>query len=282
MAGSYMDAPRARMSYDRDGSIATVITVAGKQTLLNTNQLRAMNSEEEVGAFNLQGNRLAIIFPVPVDIAALFAPNFAGWTLETSKDTTNGADGSWDSHGLIVAPTQPGVRPAYRQRANLSLTQPGLLSTGVRGVRVRNPAADTGIAPAALHVYADVETADIAALAFWQPDTNAAVPPAYFDWGNVARASSADRSFRLKNLSSDLTATGISIYADALTPGSPSVAGEHTFSVDGGATFRSNVTVASLSPGQISNPIIVRRSLPINAQVSTWSARLAADVTTWS
>ncbi len=285
MAGNYMDAPASRLAYDRDGSVGTAFTASGLMTALSAAQLQALNSEAETGLTLATQQVLAIIFPAPVDIAAVFlaisGSNYPNWSLQTSKDSTTGLDGTWTDHPPIVGALR-NTKPQYRQESQLNFTTPGTPSQAVRGVRI-NYGSNTSAPIRAFHIYGDLSTSvAVDRVAFWHPDLDEEVPPAYFDWGNTPRGSSADRSFRIKNLSPDLTANDVTIYAQALTAGVPSVAGMHSLSSNGGSTFLTNITVDELAPGEISSELILRRVVPMNAQVSVWSARLAADVTSWT
>ncbi len=284
MAGNYMDAPATRLSYDRDGSIGAFFTSAGVLDQLTAGELRTINSEAETGVVMASQSRVAIVFPAPMDVAAVFFSTSAAsptWSLETSVDTTTGIDGTWITHQTLVNSLKD-VKPNYRIISQLLMTIPGTPSQNVRGVRLSaSSAASSSIR--ALHIYADVSTlATTDRLAFWHPTLDEELEPNYFDWGNVPRGSSADKSFRIKNVSSDLTANDVTIYMEALTPGVPSVAGMHTISENGGATFLSSVTLTELLPGDLSSVLIVRRTVPLNAQVSVWSARIAADVANWT
>jgi hypothetical protein len=116
-------------------------------------------------------------------------------------------------------------------------------------------------------------------LALWHPTLDQRVTPAYFDWGNVPRSSSADRLFRVKNVSSTLTASSVRVAMEALTDTTPSVPGQHSISSDG-TTFLAQVNIGSLSPGAISGPLTLRRVIPSNAVLSLWSFRVFAESTT--
>lgn len=282
MAGNYMDDPALRVSYDRDGSIGAFFTSAGLMEQLTATELRTLNGEAETGVALASQSTVAIIFPAPMDIVAVFfATNTSNtFILETSTDTTTGIDGTWIAHTAAVNALRD-VKPNYRVLSQLYTTLPGAPSEAIRGVRMRG--GDQSSTVKAFHIYADyASTATPDRLAFWHPTLDQELPPAYLDWGNVPRSSSADKSFRIKNLSGDLTASDIGVYMDALTPGSPSVTGMHTLSDNGGSTFLSTLSIAELLPGAISSELIVRRTVPSNAPVSVWSARVAADVTTWS
>lgn len=284
MAGNYMNAPASRLAYDRDGTIGVSVTASGIITQLTQADLQLLNDEAE-GALTLTTRaRLALVFPAPIDIEAIFwalSSSALTWTIETSKNTTTGIDGTWTVQVPAGTSFLKDVRPGYRIADFLTPMLDGSPSRGVRGIRFTTPSNVT-IGFRALHIYGNLSsTATPDRLEFWSPSVDGEVSATQFDWGNVPRGSSADRTFRIKNMSSSLVAEGVEVYVESLTPGSPSVPGMLLFSI-GGGPFAPSVTVGDLDPGEISPVITLRRNIPSNAQVSVWSARLVADVTSWT
>lgn len=284
MAGNYMDAPASRIAYDRDGSVGVSVSAAGVPTMLNISQMQAFNAESEAATAPPTGSRrVAIIFPIPMDLKAFFLAmgGVNTVTIETSKDSTTGVDGTWTQQVSALGYSRD-VKPNYRRADQVTTLPSGAANLDVRGIRFSGATADLQTVRA-FHVYGDPASgATPDRIAAWHPTLDQPLPPTQFDWGNVPRSSSADRSFRIKNLSATLTAEDIDVYTEALTPGVPSVAGMHTISGNGGSTFLSSFTIDSLAPGAISDVLILRRTVPDDAQVSVWSARVAADVTTWT
>lgn len=284
MAGNYMDAPSDRIAWDRDGSVLAFIQQDGSVVAQSAATRRALNAESDTPTV-LSNNvvRVAVVFPLPMDCYAVFIASQSATPLvyvETSKDTTNGLDGTWSSQSLTNLNTNKSVKPAYRVRAQLHDLQPNSLSTGLRGVRFSTHSSSFSTLRA-FHIYGvPSATATTDRLALWHPTDDIKLPTTWFDWGNTPRSSSADRQFRIKNLSADLVATDIDIYIEALTPGTPSVSAMHTLSTDG-VNFAVAAGLASLNPGAISPVLTLRRVVPADALVSTWSARLAADVNLW-
>lgn len=288
-----MNALSPRIAWDRDGSIMTYIGIDGVVLNSTTAVRREVNSENGTGApcspsGAASSSRIAVVFPVPMDLTTIFIATDDAYMpyphiIETSKDTTNGIDGAWETQNIIDwVPNQP-VKPNYRQAVSCRTLLPGTPSIGVRGIRMstNSPSGFRGILRA-LHLYgAPSATATKDRLALWHPTTDTVLPPTWLDWGDVPRGTSSDRSFRIKNLSVTLTAQNIGLYIEALTAGVPSVAGMHTMSDTAGATFQSTLTIATLAPGALSAVFILRRVVPSNAQVSVWSARIVADVTQW-
>lgn len=287
MAGNYMDEPGHRIAYDRDGSIvADVNALTGVVTRLDTASVRTLNDETD--STYTAATYLAVCFPIPMDLVAVFVrttTTTATTVIETSKDSTNGLDGTWDDQQQNGFVSNGAVVPDYRLLAQLRTLIPGGVSNAVRAVRLRrtNGAAGTVGGCRAIHLYgAPAASATTDRLALWHPTVDVRMPEAHLDWGNVPRASTADKQFRIKNLSATLTAVEVNLYMESLTTASPPVSGMHTFSLDGGSTFTPSGEIAALAPGEISPVITLRRVVPANAQLSVWSARVVADVFQWS
>ena len=284
MAGSYMDAPAMRMAYDRDGSVGISVTASGVLTQIPASSLQLLNDESERIYSAVASTRsVIIVFPIPVDLRAIFLSNQTTVTTEiaTSRDTTTGLDGTWTTQFGATTYNKP-VAPNYRMASELLMLPSMSANLGVRGVRLLGPSNNI-TQLSALHLYGNPSSsATPDRIAAWHPTLDQPVSPSYFDWGNVARSSSADRTFRIKNLSNNLTANDIDVYVEALNPGVPSLAGMHTLSDNGGASFLPGLVIPKLDPVQISPVMTLRRNIPNNAQVSVWSARVAADVREWT
>ena len=282
MAGNYMNAPASRLAYDRDGSIMATRDITGTLTVFTGTQTKLMNSESEAGITLTAQSGLILLFPMPMDLSAVFfsETTYSDWTLESSVDTTTGLDGTWITHRSPVVPNKQ-VKPNYRIETNLVSFLAGSAQERIRGIRISKATIVTTTWKA-LHVYGEPsDNATKDRLEIWHPTLSQKIGPSYLDWGNVPRSSSADIQFRVKNLSPVLTADQCTVYVEALTPGVPSVAGMHTLSDNDGATFLPSVTIPSLAPGEVSGALILRRVVPATAQVASWSARVAVDVTTW-
>lgn len=290
MAGNYMDAPNYRLPWDSDGSVLTFISANGEVVAGTGTERRTINSESDSGVSPPTNTpTVAVVFPEPIDITAVFASHDAEgstitWTVQLSKDTTNGYDGTWTTiHSGLALPTV--VRPLYREESRLIWLNSGAVANGVRGVRFRSSSYQTGT-PSwtmnAIHVYGSPSaSASKDRIAFWHPTNNAQVSPSYLDWGNVPRSSSATRQFRLKNLSNTLDAVDLEMQIESLFPGVPSVAGMHLLSEDGGNTFTNLIQIPSLSAGSISPIYQIRRVVPASASLGVWAARIIVEVAAW-
>jgi hypothetical protein len=192
-----------------------------------------------------------------------------------STNTTNGLDGTWTQVGPNVpVPSHPSVAPYYRDGI-ISAT-----SLGIKALRIKLAGALGGFST--LHLYGNPSAGQNPnRLAIWHPTTDTHVTGPYFDWGDVPRSSSQDRTFRVKNLSPTLNAVGIGLGLEALTDTAPSVPGQHTLSTDG-TTFTATISISDLAPGGISPVLTMRRVTPTNATLGTWAGRLFAQATSWS
>jgi len=286
MAGNYPDAPSWRMAYDRDGTQGYLISSTGVITQLTSGNLATLNDEGEsyLTVTNGSPSSVVFIFPELRDVDALFychllASPFAvptTMTVAVSVNTTNGLDGTWSTIGTVVPP-KVAVKPAYRT---------GILSSTALAVRaVKFTAVNGGGASwdaSAIHLYGEPAPGENPnRLALWHPTLDQRVTAAYFDWGNVPRSSSADRTFRVKNLSASLTGSSIRVAMEALTDSTPSLPGWHSLSMDG-TTFLAQVTIGTLAPGAISGVLTLRRITPSNAALSLYSMRVFAEATGWA
>lgn len=289
MAGSYPDSPSWRMAIDRDGTQGYQISETNVVTQLSAAQMQMLANEADdyvVGASNAANGYLMLIFPEARDIDGFFvdvdAPSElypVSWAMEVSADTTNGLDGTWTqiASGTAAAGGVDAVSPAYR--TVVSTTQ-----LAQRAIRVRRSVAGTSgeMRIAAFHVFGEPSPGENPdRLALWHPTLDERVTPAYFDWGNVPRSSSGDLLFRVKNLSSTLTASSVRVAMETLTDGTPSVPGQHSLSF-GGGSFLAQVTIGDLAPGATSGQVTLRRITPSNAQLGLFAFRVFSEADSWS
>lgn len=299
MAGFYPDVPAPRLAYDRDGTVGFVIDLSTNSvSQMSAGNLVTLNDESSGSILLINaGNSTmdyayGLIFPELRNIIGVrnFHSGFGqtgGGSLQYTTNSSNGVDGTWTSIG---ATGYSDVTTGFSSTVlRTGITAISML--GVKGFRIRrnvgpNFGANSWYA-LTLHLYGSIsagQTPD--RLRMWHPaldeplDDNTSADGAYLDWGDVVRSTTQDRTFRVKNNSSTLTANSINIAASALTDAAPTLITQYTFS-DGGA-FGASVTVTSLSPGAISGVITVRRTTPSNAALSLWTLRITADPGSWT
>lgn len=286
MAGNYPDVPSWRMAYDRDGTQFFRL-LNGVVTQLTSGEVSAMNDEDPdaapVTSNEVPNGSLIAIFPEVRDLDGFYC---VAWTLArdrnasitvyVSADTTNGVDGTWTQLiASYASPYSSSIVPGYRT-AIKSVT-----ALAIKGVKV-SLTGGWACNIDAMHLYGEpVPGANPDRLEIWHPTNDERVTPAYFDWGNVPRGSSADKLFRVKNISPSLTAESIRVAMEIATDGTPSVPGQHTLSV-GGGSFLSQVNVGDLAPGAISQPVTLRRVTASDAQLGVFAFRVFAEAQVWA
>lgn len=266
MAGSYPDPPSWRMGFDRDGTQAFRIT-AGVLSQVTSADLIMLNNES-TDSVSL-GDAVVFLFPEKRDFQGFFI-RAAGSAVavEVSSTTTNGIDGTWETVGTFDARGAT-VVPDYR-------TPTATSKSGVQGVRFTG----TGVANA-IHLYGGTTSGQPSdQLAFWSGWSDERIPPVALDWGTVPRTSSDDVSFRVKNLSTSLTARDVRVYMEALTDTAPSTPAQHVISA--GSAYLAEQTIEVLAPGALSALLTLRRVTPSNAQLGPTTFRLVAHADSWS
>lgn len=133
-----------------------------------------------------------------------------------------------------------------------------------------------------LHVYGEPDTTAIGSrLDFWQADIDQRFSPEDSDWGDVPLTTTKDRSFRVRNRSTDETAVNVRVALEAAASSTtPAPSGFFLLSLDG-VIWQGAILLASLSPGMLSPEIFIRMVVPSDAQLSNWSPRIIAEVEEW-
>lgn len=236
--------------------------------------------------------------------------------VEVSMDSTNGLDGTWFHLGDFKRGTIPRVsavganvttgatssatsRPVKDVFRNL-FTDSGvgihdLSGSGARNIKSmrifplyydsRGVASNDASGRFTLHLYGEPDTYAFGSnyLQGWRSDSDMRLGGATLSWGDVPLGSSEDKAFRIKNQSDTDTANDIHVYCEDLFQyPTPSPALQILFSIDGGVTWLSELTIASLGPGTISSEIRLRRVTPMNAVLTTWSPKIRFDTGSWS
>lgn len=123
-------------------------------------------------------------------------------------------------------------------------------------------------------------TSPVDSLMFWHPIYDRQLDADFFDWGNVARGSSADRRFRVRNASSQYTATDVVISMFEYGLPALSVAAQHFLSTDG-LNFAASVDVGTLHPHATSAALVLRRVTAPDSDYGSLDMQLLAHATDW-
>lgn len=286
MAGVYPDVPGIKFQYDLDGSAMGQIEADGTTiSTYSTGTMQTINNESsDVLALGVllqsPGKRPFVLFPEPRNLAgyymALVMDSFtSAETLQTSVDTTNGLDGTWVTQ---AGPTWANWSAAWRS----GITP--LVVTGIKAIRWtmrQTTGSNQNGWIAAFHLYGTIpSTSSPDRLRIWHPTLDQEMGAAGFDYGDFGRTGTIDRTFRVKNNSSSLTANSIVLSTGALTDTSPTVLSQMT--VSQGGAFASTQNIGALAPGAISAVCTLRIASLSNTTLGLWRQRLVATAGSWT
>lgn len=239
--------------------------------------------------------------------------------VDFSEDTTNGIDGEWTTlaNDMSIFPTDN--VPATIMGTGVR-TQDGVLVTDSGSVpeafptselyRHTYPVHGDGIRPVVarhvkglrfwprmasgtgslnrvnfqVHLYGRPDTtASNNFVRAWSPTLDQPMVPGWLAWEDHMISSSADKEFRVKNLSESLQANDITISAqDEYLYPVPSPKDQILFSLDGGDTWLAEVVIGALAPEAVSSMVQIRRTTPANALLGSWSPVITFDVGSWT
>lgn len=279
MAGLYPDAPGMKFQYHVDGSSG--FDAGG--TTFTSGLLSSLNDETQTNDLywgNGGVSYVGIVFPQLRDLAGIFYvvpdQSFASaFAISTSPDTTNGIDGTWT------------VRSTATPATGVSQYRTGITTLAVTGIKAIRAGISATISTngnrymTGLHLYGSIPASSTPdRLTLWHPTLNQELGGAALDFSDTARTYTFDKTFRVKNLSSSLTANSILLTTTALTDTSPTVVSQLTLSQ--GSGFASTQTITSLAPGAISAVCTVRFTVLSTATVGLWRQRVAANAGSWT
>lgn len=295
--GLYPDAPSRRVAWDRDGSVLTAMTydATAFAGILSAATRQALNDESEntsgfASGFFSAGASWAVLFPVAYTIVGWYlgfgklaspASDLRGKEpyLQWSPNTTNGIDGTWttlanlSSAGGAVQFDNP-----LKMRQNIVQTGGPLVSA--RGMRfgMRDLSAFGSCLCTSWHMFGT--RADTTRLAIWDGAVNQEHPGPYFDFAEVTRGLTYTKTFRVKNLSA-LTANGVVVSLETLTPQVPDVLAQLRFTTDG-VNYFSSINIGNLAPGALSAVITLRYIVDPAAALSLGWQRILAIASSFS
>ena len=343
--------PSPRIAYDRDGSFAFISRTVGADRSPFTVQPEAvqrLNADAQGGlvvsnawwdfADPMPGTTfISIVFPAPLRIDAWFGSAMSRWwysplgvttvvdlpldiEFETSRDTTNGLDGTWtmmtsksfeDLHLPLSPDEGTGILPDDTSAGNImgvvreskTIDDPmwrnadvegygwkrvfGSGRSLVRGVRIffprKPPSAVANYAYTVLHLHlygVPEDTATEDRLVVLDALTEEPLV-GNVSFGDIDHQDTDLRTIKIQNLSTTLTAEGVEVViADGYTRDALDASGSLALSLDG-TTWGDSLVLGDLAPEEISDEIQVRLSPEVGV-IGQRFARIEAEVEEWT
>lgn len=273
---TYAVATGPKMQFDRDGSTGFFRNAAASLRSLTSGEMTTLSGETGTTVSDATasgtGVTIGVIFPDTRDIVGFQTNSTAGGAnglLETSTNTTTGLDGAWTTRATT-----------YTTTANFRTAGLALALTGVKGIRITstNGASGTTVYKN-MHVYG-IPSTGISSdrLRIWHPTLNQEL--ASLDFGDPARESTYDATFRIYNNSSSQFANSVVVSTEALTDTSPTVLSQE--SISQGSGFASTQTITQLIPLALSAVLTLRFSVGAGATVGAWRQRVKAVAGSWT
>jgi hypothetical protein len=203
------------MSYDVDGTQVFLKSSSSSSiSQVSSATVQALNGELGSSLTITTGSSvdawLAFLFPQRRDVVGYFYSSAVGsWVLEWSNTTTTGADGSWSTLASSIGSVAL-VNPSYRTGV---ATVSALNASALRFRRtVSGTNTSGGISVA--HLYGSLTSGLGDRLAIWHPTLSQEMD--YFDFADITRGVTSTVQFRVKNMSSSLTASGVQVSSSVI------------------------------------------------------------------
>lgn len=285
MAGNYPDKSYFRLPYDGDGTVVlnnsgAEIPVASKRRTNSRNIIMEFTGLPFDGGWG--GSPYTFFFPTLMDIFGIGTQSYN--SVSTSVDTTTGVDGTWvtrpgaSGSSVSVGGGESSLRLKYRVVSWL----------GIRALKFTPASFDN---TKSLILWGSPSSLSVDKLLLWKNGSDARLDPWTLDFGDVARGGVAvTKSFRVKNCSDELKAVAplVSCESNILpanysnpTLSYPGTESFLSFSADE-VSWSSTLTLGDLDPGEISETVHVRLSVPGTAQLGVQSPRIRVAPASWT
>lgn len=133
-----------------------------------------------------------------------------------------------------------------------------------------------------LHLYGTYsENAASDSLVFWHPTSDSPLEMPDLDMRDTAVGTTSVKKFRLKNVSSTLSAQDVVLSKFTDIDTTPSILTQYYLSIDG-TTWLDSISIGTLAPGAVSSALWVSRNTPVNAQMSANVLGIKATVGSWA
>lgn len=254
-----------------NGFVFTALTGAQMQDMTNFNVVT-----NAVTAASTSMN-ICLVFPEPRTITAwsfAYAYDTVGRyaSIQTSSDTTNGEDGSWNS---VVA--QASLDEHVNATAAKFRNPKTVNWTNVKGLRLVTVNSGGNMYIRELGLWGNYTPSG---LQFWHATNSSPMAGDNFDIGNAARSATYSTTFRIKNNSATQTANNITITSSSTA----AVGGiRNTLEFSDGGAYANSVVLTSLAPGATSNVITIRRIVNASETLNSFgTTKVTAVAQSWT
>lgn len=286
---AYATVPGRRMAYDADGTVLVMHRYsyqlfewdATHTAYLNDEDMATNVNYDPLGQFNNHSGEMIWIFPELREIDGFFGLHSDGTTdrfqeVATSANTTNGIDGT---HSTLIANWTDVAKTTAAYRTDITSAS----ASSKRSVRLQfTNHRGVGFGFRSIHLYGEIsagETPDRLLFINVATGLEFTVPQ---DWGDIPRGTTHDKTIRIKNNSSTLTANTITLSFEDLYLGSSSW---YTIKETGGS-FSTTLGITSIAAGVTyptpSNVITIRKATPDDETLGLHAARCKATTTSWT
>lgn len=259
LLGTYQSPVGSRMAYDRDGTRAFTYEQSSGATVFverSAGEITELNDEDGTSVMTVANSSftdkyLSFMFTELRTITGAYVSGSglsANTSWEYSLDTSDGRNGTWTSITETV-----GAGSNYRTAAATWVP-----ISSVKGLRHFTSSASSRSYTSVNLYGTPTAAAGVHRLAFWHPYLDIPLPGWYMDIEDLGVNTTKIRSFRLKNISTTLTANTISVTGDDLTTGI-SVYGQLTFTKASVGAYTSSISITSLASGALSEVLSVKR-----------------------
>lgn len=285
MAGAYPDPLGVRIPYDRDGTVVSWSEDGVHKAIFSQTQRQNLNDEttSNFGFGSANGNAASvnIVFPVVMDIKALYFSAGQTSRVDYSNDTTSGVDGTWTT---VVTSVSRNIIVGSTYRSAAYIASGAGFPFSAKAVRVYGLGDSSQNGVRSVHLYGNKHDLVGNWLRLWHPtlDQPYSDTPAVYDVGDAPRGIGAKTiSFRIKNCSATLTANAISLARDVLTESTPANLPLWQVRYNGGA-YANTALVGNLGPGSISAICDGKLDVTIDAGPGLYAPRITATPGSWS
>jgi hypothetical protein len=291
---SYSSWPtQLKMPLDLDGSMilyynnSNIATRTIPWIICTSTQVANFTGESPAKDVNFGGNgnqdlNFCILFPELRDVTGLLVRKNGSSSgidsIATSPDTTNGIDGTWNT------PTQAGTFFVQTGavdwwRSNAPGTLSGANSLGVRALYFHIArGGDGGLQISHIHVFGSKSSGQTADDLQFLDSDGTTVSTKDYDFGDIAAGgTTSDTTIYVKNASGTKIANNVLLSFYGSNPG------DYLLSTDGGGTFLSSATLATIAAGA-TQQVIVRCTTPsvASGNATPRAAVLRAAAGSWT